>query len=83
MSRRWRTPPQLAEELGADPAKIIIEIRAGRLAAIDLATPGSKRPRYRISPEAIEAFLASRQVRPPVPKPPRRRRMATATKEYF
>ena len=39
----WRSPPQRAEELGIDPAKLIVEIKAGRLKAVDLATPGSKR----------------------------------------
>lgn len=44
-------------------------VRSGELAAANLAGPG-QRPRYRIAPAALEAFLAARSVR----RPPRRRR---------
>ena len=79
----YRTPPQRAEELGIDPAKLIIEIKAGRLVAVDLATPGSKRSRYRISEEAIADWLRSRQVRPAVKPQPRRRKLQQGIKQYF
>ena len=78
----YRTPPQRAEQVGVDAKKIIDEIRAGRMVAVDLATPGSKRPRYRISDEAFEDWLRSRQVRPPVKPQPRRRKQLNV-REYF
>lgn len=57
-------------------------IEAGELHAVNLASPESTRPRYAISDEAIEAFLARRAVVPKV-APVRRRRSATAGKDYF
>ena len=78
---RWRTPPEAAKEVGIDPKKIIDEIRAGHLEAIDLAARNSKRPRYRISDEAFADWLASRTVRPP--SKPARRRKQLNVREYF
>ena len=49
MTMPMRTPPQVAERLGVEPAKVIAWIRSGELAGVDVALRGSKRPRYRIS----------------------------------
>ena len=70
---RYLTPPQYAARLGVHPDKVVAFIRSGQLAAVDLATPGSTRPRYRISPQAIEEFERRRSAAP-LPKPIRRRR---------
>ena len=58
---RWRSPPQLAEELGVDPSKIRCLIRSGELRANNLATRDGGRPRWRIAPEALVEFLQRRQ----------------------
>jgi hypothetical protein len=80
--REWLTIPQLAREyhLGRDKWRGFI-VR-GELAAINIANdPHSLRPRYMVSRAAVEAFLESRRVVPPAPKPVRRRADA-ATPRY-
>jgi hypothetical protein len=79
------TPPQLARRWSVDPEKILRLIRTGQLEAVNLATDPKGRPRYRISPEAIERFVASRTTKPPAPRQRRRRRreLAGASKSYF
>jgi hypothetical protein len=67
------TPPEYAARLRVKPAKIIAAIRRGELAAIDMAEPGATRPRFRISPAAIEAF-ERRRAAGPMPSRIRRRR---------
>jgi excisionase family DNA binding protein len=70
---RWLTPPEIARSRGVSDEKVLRWITSGELKAVNLADHGSRRPRYRISPEALEAFDRGRQVIPP-PKPTRRRR---------
>lgn len=77
------TPPQLAEQWGVSPDKIIGWIRSGELRAIDISTKrGSPRPRYLVDRRDIEAFELARAVIPPAPRQ-RRRRRDPAVKEYF
>lgn len=84
--RRNFTPPEIAEEFGVATAKVIGWIRAGELVAINLANRGCVRPRYSITPEAIEQFKAGRQVVPDggLSATQRlRRKAAPGTREYF
>jgi hypothetical protein len=67
------TPPQLAKRYRVSCDKIVRWILAGELAAMNLATTTSGRPRYRITAEALAAFEARRAVLSP---PPRRKRPA-------
>ena len=60
----WRTPPQVAREIGVGSDKILHAIRTGELEAINMAASRSGRPRYRIHESALERFLRSRQVIP-------------------
>jgi hypothetical protein len=53
------TPPQVAEQLGSDPATVISWIRSGQLKASNLAT--GPRPRFVIQPADLDAFLKARQ----------------------
>jgi excisionase family DNA binding protein len=77
--RRWFTPPQVAEQLAVDSAKVIAWIRSGALAAVNVGN-GATRPRYRVAPEAFEEFLRRRSTQPAA-KPVRTRRIATV-KEF-
>jgi hypothetical protein len=53
------TPPQVAKQLGADPATVINWIRSGQLKASNLAS--GSRPRFVIQAADLDAFLRSRQ----------------------
>lgn len=82
MPEHFVTPPELAKVLGVAPEKVLRFIRAGHLAAVNLATPGrNQRPRYSISPEAVQDFLRRRTVGPPL-KPTTRRRKEVAGDYY-
>jgi excisionase family DNA binding protein len=59
------TPGEVAQQLRVTAEQVRSLIRAGKLVAINVGT-GPKRPLYRITPEALEEFLARRaqQVEP-------------------
>jgi len=62
---------QICERYSVGEHTVLGWIRRGELRAIDVSrTPGGK-PRWRITPEALEAFELSRTAEP---TPPRRRR---------
>jgi hypothetical protein len=69
---RYLSPPQIAEQYGVDPNKVIGWIRAGELRAVNVGN-GASRPRYRISPADLALFEAARAVQPPTPRIRRRR----------
>jgi Helix-turn-helix domain len=77
----WKSPPELAREWRVDPSKILGWLKSGELKGVNLAASTSGRSRWRISPQAIEAFLANRTASPP-PKPVRRRR-STFQRKYY
>jgi hypothetical protein len=55
------TPPEIAARLRVKPERVVSWIRRGELTGVNLAERGSKRPRYRVSQIALDAFLAARQ----------------------
>jgi hypothetical protein len=67
--RQWRTPPAVAKLYQVDPSTVRWWIESGQLRAINVARPGARRPRYRISLIDLAAFENSRAV---APKPRRR-----------
>ena len=81
-SRLWLTPPQYAKELGVKSATILDRIRSGELVAIDMAQPGSKRPRFRIHRSEALAFEERRRAGP-APKRQRRRKRDLQVIEFF
>lgn len=78
---RWLTPPEIARQLGIDPSKVVAWIRRGELVAANLAEHRGGRPRFRVSPDALQQFLVGRQTTPE-PKPVRRRRASFERKYY-
>lgn len=62
---RCLSPGQLARFLGVNSAKVLTWIHSGRLAAINVATDALGRPRWRVTPQALQEFLAGRQATPP------------------
>lgn len=63
----YLTPPEIAAKYGCKPETVIGWIRSGELRAINLARPGSLKPRFRISYEALELFELARAVVPREP----------------
>lgn len=54
---------EYARLVRVSPAKVLNWIRTGELQAINICSPGSSRPIYRMSPEHIAAFEAGRSNR--------------------
>ena len=54
--KRYSTPPEQAAIWGVSPETVIGHIKAGRLKAFTTSPPGCKRPRWKISPEAVAEF---------------------------
>jgi hypothetical protein len=80
---RWTTPPKVACELGVDVHAILAWIKAGELRAVNLAANANgKRPRWKISPSDLEAFLARRASQAPT-TPVRRRRKQEGVIKFF
>lgn len=52
-------PPEVAELLNVEPYRVIQFIHAGELRAVNVSM-GVQRPRYRISRQDLEHFLAAR-----------------------
>ena len=84
-AQRNLTPPQIAEQFGVAVEKVIAWIKSGELAALNLANRGCHRPRYSITPDALDAFKRSRQVIPQTVSPTRRvrRKPAATERNYF
>lgn len=80
---RFLTPPQIGRQLGISPEKVIGFIRRGELRAVDVSNhPGIGKPRFRVDPIELEAFLLRRSATP-APKAKRRRRRDPAIIEFF
>jgi excisionase family DNA binding protein len=71
----WLTPPQLAKKFAVGVEKVLAWIRNGELRAVNVAQTLGGRPRWRISPAALEAFIRRRES---APSPPPR----TTTRSY-
>ena len=79
----WLTPPAVAKQLGVSPEKVVTFIRNGELPAVDVSLkPGVGKPRFRIDPQGLDAFLLRRSV-VSAPKAKRRRRRDPAVKDFF
>lgn len=78
----YLTPPEAAKLLRVDPATVICWIRSGELLASNLASRSARRPRYRISRQALDDFLAGRQVQVR-PKIIRRKRNDARVIKFF
>jgi hypothetical protein len=75
------TPPEVAETLRGDQMKVHGWIRKGELRAVNVASSGTIRPRWRISQADLADFLAGRTA---APQPPvSRRKQRPGVTEYF
>jgi excisionase family DNA binding protein len=72
-NERWVTPPTIAKRLAVTCDKVLTWIRSGQLRAVNLSDKG--RPRWKISPEDLAAFLESKSNRVTAEPPTRKRRV--------
>ena len=79
----WFTPPVVAKRYGIKPERVIAMIRAGLIRAIDISSPGSRRPRFRINEADLIAFEVSREVKPASKASSRKRRPKSDVIEFF
>jgi excisionase family DNA binding protein len=79
---RALTVADVAARLAVKDEVVLGWIRSGELRAVNVASAGCHRPRWRIATEALELFQAARrsQLRPPTKRPRKRR---TAVVEFF
>jgi transposase len=64
----------IADRYGRTEATILCWIKSGELRAINVGRkPGAKKPRWRITPEALAAFELARESGTPAPVKTRRR----------
>ena len=78
---RMLTPPQVARRLAVKVDRVRRWITAGQLRGINLGD--GSRPRWRIDPADLEAFLARRTASPAPRQAPRRRRKPANVIEYY
>lgn len=63
----------IKERYGVSEGTVLGWIHSGVLPAFDISRVGSSRPKWRITPEALEAFELSRQATSPVPRKKKKR----------
>ena len=73
-----RTPRDVADLWQCSTEHVLDLIRSGRLRGFSLSTPGSKRPRWRVSTDAIAEYESQHSAQVAV-KPSRRQRRTKAS----
>ena len=79
---RASTPPVVAKLLAVDVHRVLAWIRSGALRAVNVGD-GPLRPRWRIMPDDLDAFLARRAAQPATKATRRRRKVDPGVIEYF
>ena len=79
------TVPEVAKLLRVRPDKVLSWIRSGRLRGYNVAEREHGRPKYRISPEDLQAFTQQRAITQSVPKgrPVGRRRIPVIARPHL
>ena len=75
------TPPAIAKLLRVNVHRVLGWIASGQLTASNVGD-GINRPRWRIMPDDLDAFLLRRQRQPTAPAP-RRKKQKVAYTKYF
>ena len=81
-THEYLTAPQLGKELMLGHDKVLDWIHSGELRAVDVSNKRGQRPRWRISRDDLDAFLARRSATPP-PKPRHQQRQPDDVIEYY
>ncbi len=77
------TPPAFAEFLGVNVGKVLDWIHSGTFIAHNVAAETTTRPRWRIMPSSIEAFLLARASVQPPKQQKRKKSASSGAKEFF
>jgi excisionase family DNA binding protein len=73
----------VCERFGVSEHTVLAWLRSGELRAVNVGRrSGAKKPRWRITQAALEAFELSRTPTPPAPKTPRRKRVSDVIEFY-
>lgn len=78
---RCLKPSELAALLSVTDETALHLIRTGRIRAVQISPPGSKRPRFRVPADAVDEFL--RGVQPQPSCEPQRRKRGQRIKHKF
>lgn len=73
---------EISESLGVKLDVVYLWLNSGELRGVNVAERRTTRPRWRVSREALDAFLEGRSSRPPV-KATRRKRPKMEVIEFF
>ncbi len=83
MADRALTVKEVCERYGVGEHTVLGWIRTGELRAINCGRrPGAKKPRWRITTEALAAFELRRTLSPPPPRTRRKKRQAQVVEFY-
>ena len=80
---RGLTVRDVAQRYRVSPDKVRAWIRRGELPAVNTAEAMCGKPRWVVTPEAMERFERGRQTAAPPPKVTRRRRRERGTVDYY
>ena len=81
--KTYRTPQEQAELWHCSTEHVLDLIRDGRLKAFSLSKPGSKRPRWRFSTDAITEYESQHQAQVATKPARRTRRRAEDVIEFY
>jgi excisionase family DNA binding protein len=83
MTTRALTIREVCERYGVGQATVRSWLRTGELRGVNCGRrPGSKKPRWRVTAEALAAFELLRTPNPPPPRTKRRKRQADVIAFY-
>lgn len=83
MNDRTLSVKELCERYGVNEHTVLGWIRSGELKAINVGRrQGAKKPRWRITPEALVAFELLRTPAPPMPRTRRRKQAGEVINFY-
>lgn len=74
---------EVKERFGVGEHTVLGGIKSGELKAINVARGTGKRPKWRITAEALASWELSRESGPPAPKPTRRRKSNGAVLNFY
>jgi hypothetical protein len=77
------TPADLAKRWQCSPDAVLTLIRSRRLAAFSVSPPSSKRPRYRVTAQALADYEAGHQPCAPAKPATRQRRRTDGVHEFY